>query len=313
MRVLVAGGTGLIGRHAAVELLRRGHQVVLLARRPPALGVLPQGASFVAGDLESGDLEPVLNGFDGVVNAAGTDYRVMPRGSSWEYYRQVNVEAPLRFFTAAERVGVRRGVFVTSFYHALRPSLAAVHPYIRSRLESEERVLSVVGQGLSLSIVQPPFIVGTLRGRPSLADEMARWVGSSWPLLSIPGGSNFMSAVALGEAIASSLENGRPGSRYLVGDENLSWTEFIRRFARVAQRERRVWTLPRSAVLGASAGLLAWEKWTGRESGVRPLPWARFMTEAFHYSASDARKELGYRCGDLDEAMREAVRAQRGE
>ena len=43
MRVLVAGGTGLIGHHVAAELGRRGHEVKALARRAPVPGALPDG------------------------------------------------------------------------------------------------------------------------------------------------------------------------------------------------------------------------------------------------------------------------------
>ena len=36
MKVLVVGGTGLIGGHAALELLAAGHEVTLMARKPPS-------------------------------------------------------------------------------------------------------------------------------------------------------------------------------------------------------------------------------------------------------------------------------------
>lgn len=44
MRYLIAGGSGLIGRHLTSSLAADGHEVVVLSRRPEALRALPAGA-----------------------------------------------------------------------------------------------------------------------------------------------------------------------------------------------------------------------------------------------------------------------------
>lgn len=60
-RVVLAGGTGLVGRHLAQALSRRGAEVVLVTRRP---GAFPGAVAWEA-------LPAALEGADAVVNLAG--------------------------------------------------------------------------------------------------------------------------------------------------------------------------------------------------------------------------------------------------
>ena len=72
MKVLIAGGTGFIGRHLTASLTGSGHEVVVLGRggsSEPA----PAGVRRVTWDPRSdgGEWESSLKGADGVVNLAG--------------------------------------------------------------------------------------------------------------------------------------------------------------------------------------------------------------------------------------------------
>lgn len=55
MKILVTGGTGTVGGAVVGELLKRGAQVRVLARKQPQAGKLPAGAEVAIGDL----LDPV--------------------------------------------------------------------------------------------------------------------------------------------------------------------------------------------------------------------------------------------------------------
>lgn len=73
MRVVIAGGSGFIGRSLAKGLLERGHAVTILTRRPPdaVAGGLPAGAAVQRWDPGQ-PLDPgVLDGAGAVVNLAG--------------------------------------------------------------------------------------------------------------------------------------------------------------------------------------------------------------------------------------------------
>lgn len=75
MRVLVTGGTGVVGRAVVERLRERGARVRVLTRRPAGPGH-PQGDGFVQGDLETGaGLARAVAGVEVIVHcASAADY-----------------------------------------------------------------------------------------------------------------------------------------------------------------------------------------------------------------------------------------------
>ena len=72
MRVLVTGGTGLIGRALVADLAQDGHEVVVLSRNPARAPALPPGAEVRPWDAHSvAGWWPLINGIDVIVNLAG--------------------------------------------------------------------------------------------------------------------------------------------------------------------------------------------------------------------------------------------------
>jgi uncharacterized protein YbjT (DUF2867 family) len=53
MKVIIAGGTGLIGRQLTKELAKNGYEVVILSRNPGKVISLPKGVEVVAWDGKS--------------------------------------------------------------------------------------------------------------------------------------------------------------------------------------------------------------------------------------------------------------------
>src|SRR4029453_19500084 len=84
MRVLITGGTGFVGSHTVAAVVRAGHDVRLLVRRPkrvdPALAPFGlQAADIVTGDvLDAGSVEVAVDGCDAVIHAAPL-YSIDPR------------------------------------------------------------------------------------------------------------------------------------------------------------------------------------------------------------------------------------------
>jgi hypothetical protein len=72
MRVLITGGTGLIGRALSAELVSRGHEVIVLSRSPERATGLPDGVRVVGWDARTAEgWGHLANGAGAIVNLAG--------------------------------------------------------------------------------------------------------------------------------------------------------------------------------------------------------------------------------------------------
>ena len=71
MKILVTGGTGLLGRNVILLLLKKGHDIVLLLRNPHKFNLKNERIHIVKGDvLEISDVEKAIAGCDVVIHAA---------------------------------------------------------------------------------------------------------------------------------------------------------------------------------------------------------------------------------------------------
>ncbi len=69
MRIIISGGSGFIGRALTENLVKDGHEVEIISRRPEALKYLPSGVK--AFDWDAADLMKHLSVADAVVHLAG--------------------------------------------------------------------------------------------------------------------------------------------------------------------------------------------------------------------------------------------------
>lgn len=84
---MIAGGSGLIGRHLAAELLARGDEVIVLSREPRATQQHLRGAAVLPWTPGlDGCWQPELEGVDAVVNLAGAPFFTNSRD---DYYKRV--------------------------------------------------------------------------------------------------------------------------------------------------------------------------------------------------------------------------------
>ena len=72
MRVLITGGTGLIGRALSEDLISQGHEVIVLSRSPERASGLPDGVRVVGWDARSAEgWGHLADGAGAIVNLAG--------------------------------------------------------------------------------------------------------------------------------------------------------------------------------------------------------------------------------------------------
>jgi len=68
MRILITGGTGLIGRHLCQVLLKAGHEITVLSRQPASVKGKCGAAVRAFGSLDEWGVDEI---FDAVINLAG--------------------------------------------------------------------------------------------------------------------------------------------------------------------------------------------------------------------------------------------------
>jgi dihydroflavonol-4-reductase len=295
MRILVVGGTGLLGGHAAAFLQGRGHDVVIAARNPPQATSPMAQMPFIRGDyvaatFAKSDLSP----FDAMVFAAGNDIRHVPPGADEAtFWETANVKAIPAFFALAREAGVKRAVYVGSFYPQAAPELVAKHPYVRGRHLSDVGLRATATPDFAVISVNAPFVIGALPGLivPTFEAYVRYAEGKlGLPVFGPTGGSNFISCQTLSEAILGALERGQNGKAYLLGDENLTFARFFELFFRGIGDDTPVPALDQEHPLLPDAAI-----YTGRGNVLRYEP---DPTEAAF---------LGYRRNDVTDAVADIV------
>lgn len=230
MKLLVVGGTGMIGTHAARHLRDVGHDVSISSRRPAEAS-----AEFeqIVGDYVERSFTPEqLAAFDAVVFAAGQDVRhtggAVPDAAFW---RATQIEGVPAFAALARDAGVKRFVQIGSYYHQVMPELVATNPYVEARKLADEGARALASADFNVSTINPPSIVGVIPGasleRYRSLIAWGRGEKPGVPFFAPAGGTNYLSAGSLAEAIADALENAETGRAYLVGDENLTFRAFF--------------------------------------------------------------------------------------
>ncbi|HEY0975796.1 MAG TPA: NAD-dependent epimerase/dehydratase family protein [Solimonas sp.] len=296
MNILVVGGTGLIGGHAALHLASLGHRVTLAARKPAqagsALATLPfQKLDYINGPIR---LE-ALKTFDAMVFAAGNDIRHLPPGTDEAaHWQRANVEAVPAFFAQARDAGIERAVLIGSFYPQAAPQLVEKNSYVRGRKLSDEGARALATKDFHVCSLNAPFVAGTVPGLvvPGLQAHAHYALGRipQIPPFAIVGGVNFISTVSLSEAVAGALARGENGKAYLVGDENLTFQDYFGTYFEAAGRTEPLPVLDQEHPLLPDAALYA-----GRGGTV------------YYEPDPQETKRLGYRRNDMRRCLRDIV------
>ncbi|HSK17826.1 MAG TPA: DUF1990 family protein [Longimicrobiales bacterium] len=151
MKILVTGGTGVVGTATLTELIGRGHQVRLLSRgADEAHEEWESSVEPFAGDI--GDPESIHGAAEGcaaVIHITGIVNESPPEAT----FERINVHGTENVIREAERAGVRRFIFVSSLGAERGDS-----DYHRSKLAGEAIVRA---SSLSWTIARIGAVMGT--------------------------------------------------------------------------------------------------------------------------------------------------------
>ncbi len=168
MKVLVTGGSSLIGQGVLSSLVARGDTVASL-QRTRAADLDQLGVEQILGDVRDPDaVTTAAGGCDAVVHLAA---KVGVIGD-WEAYRSINVDGTANVFDAARHHGIGRVVHVSSpsVAHGGEPIIGGVADapvlgrrhgwYAESKAMAEIDALSRASDDLGVVAVRPHLVWG---------------------------------------------------------------------------------------------------------------------------------------------------------
>lgn len=238
MRIAISGGTGFVGRHIARLLIEEGHDVILIARgldrTDLSLRHLPR-ASLVPQSLDDpAKLAQAFSGCEVVVHCAGIN-----RELGDQSFKRVHIEGTRHVVEAAQASGARKLVLI-SFLRA-RPSCGSA--YHESKWAEEELVRQ---SGLDFTVLKCGVIYGP-------GDHMLNHLSHAFytfPVFAFVGFKdkpirpNAVEDVA--RIVKGAVLNGALSKKTVsvLGPEELTLREAVRRVARVTGRHPLMFPLP---------------------------------------------------------------------
>ena len=164
MNIAVTGGTGFVGGRVVDEILRRGHEPVLLARDADATrSRFNRPVRTVPGSISDvSSIESAVRGCDAVIHLAG-----IINESEGVSFDEVHRQGPENVVAAMRKAGVRRLLHMS----AMGSSADAPSEYGRTKAAGEEAVRR---SGLDATIFRPSIIFGPGDGFVTLLAKIVR-------------------------------------------------------------------------------------------------------------------------------------------
>lgn len=320
MKFLITGADGLLGNNLVRELLAEGHSVrVLLHPSSQATSLSELPIESVRGDITkdlSAMAEAVKN-CDGVFHCAAITDLLAPRDLMY----RVNLLGTQNIMEACLKNGVKRLVFVGSASSFQFGSLSSpgnekggFAPSYKgvSYMESKHAAMELVQQyirykGLDAVIVVPTFMLGSHDTRPSSGELVRQHVMKNMRFTA-KGGRNFVHVKDVARGMMLAYETGKCGENYILGHQNLTYSEFFQMVNEALGRKKRQFILPRLAILLAGACAHLVQKFT-KTKKMFNFQTARLATLETYYTPEKAVTQLGMPQTPIQIAIQDSLNA----
>jgi dihydroflavonol-4-reductase len=256
MSVLVTGANGFLATHIILELLNRGYSINGLLRNKDKFQLKEAGVRLYEGDITSiEDIKKAASHCAIIIHVAA---HTSQQASRYEPFEKVNVKGTENVLKAAQEVGVRKIVYVSTantfgYGSASQPgnetlpisNLFAQSYYAFSKWEAQNSLIEYakVNQLPEIIIVNPTFILGEYANQEG-SGKAVLMAYKKWVQFVPPGGKNFVHAKDVAAGVCQALEKGKHGQAYLLCQSNLSYKDFFKMVNEVTSTKSFIVTLP---------------------------------------------------------------------
>jgi dihydroflavonol-4-reductase len=323
--ILVTGATGLIGGTLVRKLVERGEKVKAFVRAGSDLRGL-EGLPEDLCQLAFGDVTVEHTVYRALASCSqiyhcASAFQYMPRHP--QQVLDSAVQGTRAVFGAARRRGVENLV-VTSSAAVLGTSskpepmdethefnLVDEEPYVAAKLEADRVVQELVAAGMPIVSVLPTAVFGPGDYKPtpngqSLVEYLKLSPGLNMPVSE--GGISVVDVedVAMGHIRA--MEVGEVGERYILGGENVTFTQFFQLLADITGLAE-----PSDPKGPLTIGFMAWMlELYAKFTNTPPTLTGRLARDYAHsyvwVTSEKAERELGYTHRPARETLARAVR-----
>ena len=275
-----------------------------------------EGVTPVIGDLrDRASIDSAISGC-GLVFHVAADYRLWSANPD-DLYKS-NVEGTRNVLAAAEKAGVERLVYTSTVGCIGMPqgslgcetnpaTLAEMSGhYKRSKFLAEQEALAFARKGFPVVIVNPTAPVGDHDFKPTPTGKIiVDFLKGKMPAY-VDTGLNLVDAGDTAEGHWLACEHGKPGERYILGSENLTLRDILKKLASLSGLPAPRFRIPYGIALAAGFCSTAWANWTGSEPRA-PLEGVRMAKKKMWVTHERASRELGFKPGPADIALQRAV------
>ncbi len=317
MKVLLLGGSGLLGHNVLQRLVDCGHKVVAVVRRSGAIRIEGVDYDQVVGRIDdTATVVSAAEGCDAIINCAGvTDMALLHR----EDYQAINCDLCASIVDAMKRHGIRRLVHASTantigYGTAGHPADENEPPkapfsdsyYADSKRAGETLLIDAARRHADwhVIVVNPGYMLGPMDVKPS-SGRMLLAAYRRRVMVAPSGGKAFVDVRDVAAAMVRALEKGISGERYIaVGTQGcFSIRELYRLQAETMGYRQKIITLPNFLMLAAGA-IGDFVRWMGVRTELSTINVRQLMV-CEYYSNSHAVNDLDMPSTPIAQSIRD--------
>jgi len=227
----------------------------------------------------------------------------------------------MNVFLAAQNAGTKRIVF-TSTAGVISPSNGVASDentprkqdyfthYERSKAQAENKAKELTEEGMEIITVNPTRVYGPglLSDSNGVTKMVKLYLEGKFKTLPGNGESvgNYVFIDDVVQGHVKAMQNGKPGERYILGGDNVSFNEFFNLLSDISGKSNRMFHIPIPIINMAAKAM----EFRANVFGTPPLitpPWVRKYLYNWELSSQKAKDDLGYKITPISIGMERTI------